>query len=130
MVLMGTMLEAVLVSEIDDFCVDSPASNGDFGTRPIVYPCHGGDNQAFTLVDGRLCRSPNVCLTSYDDSDQSEVIQAPTDTENGSVWKLENGNLVNAFGLCLERARPTEDNYSMLIQAKCDPENTWQKFRF
>lgn len=132
MVFMGIMLQAALISEVDDYCLDSPGGSSKLGLLPIFYSCHGGSNQAFKLneVDGKLCRKPGVCLASKNNSDQdkAEVEQTAVVTQKGGIWKFKDGNLINGFGLCLER--DLEDSPSQLIQSKCDPESNWQKFRF
>ncbi len=130
------MLEAVLVSDIDGFCVATTTTCPK--TNPAtVIPCHYARPEGhFSLNkrDGTVCFRSDVCLTSRNNSnqDQAEIIQTWKNLQRGSVWKFINGTLVNRFGFCLQRVEP-EYKYTTityLVQAKCDPENLWQKFHF
>ncbi len=134
MVVMGNILEAVLVSNIDGFCVEIP---GCTAVRPIVTPCNGGDKQALSINirSGILGIKNGYHLTSRNNSakDQAEIGAGYNDEytfsyTKGNLWKFENGNVINRFGFCLERVKLKDKESSVLIQAKCEPTNSWQRF--
>lgn len=131
---MGAILEAVLVSDIDGFCVEIPISCPLKPVRAIVKPCNGGNNQALSINNrsGIISDKNNKHLTSRDnsDKDQAEIVSGEIKYTKGNLWKSKDGSLINRFGFCLERVKPKDNEWSDLIQAKCDTENSWQKFHF
>ncbi len=135
MVALGTTTEAVLVSDVDGFCVTGILrcpKLGDFRTN--LNPCDKRDGQGYFLDkrDGTICSSSGTCLTPKDNSNQvkAEILHKAKALRRGSVWNFKDGNIVNRYGLCLEREKPKNNKPSELIQAKCDPANLWQKFHF
>ncbi len=64
--------------------------------------------------------------------DQAPVFQRSViaNNEYGGHWFYRGGLITNLLGLCLQREVPKDNSYSQIIQAKCDFENKWQKFRF
>lgn len=146
MVFMGNVLEAFLVSDIDGFCVECYGfcSKRKDQYQAFVAPCVGeqvpqkGQTVRFQdfSIDNRtgLLREKIVGfrLTSRDNSakEQAEIVTGENIYTRGNLWKFENGNVINRFGFCLERQIPKGKEWSGLIQAKCNPQNNWQKFHF
>ncbi len=121
MVVIGTILEAVLVSQIDFTCLGSPQASDEPGIFPIWMWC-SRDTSKVTLslseVSGTLCRTPGVCLSSKNNSDKdgAEIVETVETKNKGGLWKLTKFQLVNGFGLCVSKDLKKEQ----LIQKKCD----------
>lgn len=125
MVVMGTILEAVLVSQIDIKCIGSPNNDTNPGISPVSLDCTkrlSVDIFSLNLETGTLCRAPGVCLASENNSDQdgAEIVETTETKNKGGIWKLKSLGLVNSFGLCLKRNGQKYE--SQLVQAKfCIP---------
>jgi len=83
-------------------CLDAAGGSAAPGTPVILWPCHGGANQQWTLRDGQIVGIGGMCLDGQSAASGSPVILAACTGTPAQRWVLRDRQIVGIGGLCLD----------------------------
>ncbi|HEX6686569.1 MAG TPA: ricin-type beta-trefoil lectin domain protein [Candidatus Limnocylindrales bacterium] len=93
-----------LISAASGRCLDVPQSNTANGTQPVIWDCHGGANQHWT-VNGQAIAALGKCLESPPNASAGSRTQI-SDCHGGANqrWTLNGDGTIRStqLGLCLD----------------------------
>lgn len=101
-------------------CLDVRASDNTV----LLWPCHGGDNQAFRFVSGNyglISLGNNQCLTGGSSRGQNLTAQPCNNRDQRQKWGFQDdGSLRNETGLCADVHSGRRDAGAPIISWNCN----------
>jgi hypothetical protein len=87
-----------------DKCLDVTGNNPADGTPVILWPCHGGPNQKWTLTKGQIVGLANKCLdvSGGSTANGARVILWPCHGGANQHWQVRNGEVLGIVDKCLD----------------------------
>ncbi|ADG73371.1 Ricin B lectin [Cellulomonas flavigena DSM 20109] len=110
-----------LVSAASGRCLDAPNSATTNGTRPVIWDCHGRDNQRWA-ADGATLRVLGRCLDAPNGASAGTAVQL-YDCHGGTnqQWTTQSNGTIRgvASGLCLDVDRNLTANGTGVLLWHC-----------
>jgi hypothetical protein len=120
---------AQLVSANTSLCVDVPHSITVDGTPPTLFPCHGTNNEQWTIANGTIRGIGGTCLDVMGSTpvDGAQIIIVACNGRPSQKWQLLNGQIVGLGGKCLDIAGGNATEHAGLALATCTstPSQQW-----
>lgn len=111
-------------------CVDIPGSNTTDGTQLILWDCHSGANQTWTLQSDGTVRSLSKCLTAASSNDNAAVTISTCNGSAGQQWTYNSATPeLRVHNKCLDAKDAATANNTPLILWPCHG-GTNQKWTF
>lgn len=101
-------------------CVDIPGGNTSDGTQLILWDCHGGANQTWTMPGDGTLRSAGKCLTAMSNSNGAAAAISTCNGSAGQQWTYDPGTReLRTYGRCLDAQGGATSNNTPLLLWTC-----------
>jgi hypothetical protein len=116
----------------DNFCVDISGGSKDNAAKAIMFDCHGGDNQRFTLDNQRrlIVKHSGKCLHASGTDNASHVVQMDCNDNNSQKWDADSAGRLRSrhAGKCLDVWENSDKNGAQLVIYDCHDGNNQKWF--
>ena len=98
----ATGAEASQIVGLSGACLDAAGGSAALGTPIVLWPCHGGPNQQWSLRNGQIIGIGGRCLDGQSAAPGSPIVLAACTDAASQRWLLRIGQIIGIGGLCMD----------------------------